>query len=107
VPPTPAYKLSGHLTQRDQVWEFRKFTGRVGGSDLSGHFLVDRRKIPQFMRGDLVSDNLDLKDLAGFIGASDSEAKPTKTVSPEAASRTGRVLPDDNFSSTNSSRPSS
>ena len=42
LPPTPAYKLSGHLNHKGAVWAFRKFAGTVGRSDLAGDFTVDR-----------------------------------------------------------------
>ena len=90
LPPTPAYKLAGHLRQRNRVWEFRQFTGQVGQSDLSGNFVVDRRQ-RQVMRASLVSNNLVLSDLSGFIGA---QKKPKSTAKPSAGER---VLPDDPF----------
>lgn len=84
LPPTPPYSLEGRLTQHDQVWHFRDFSGRVGRSDLAGDFVLDRRRTPQLMRADLVSDRLDMKDLAGFVGAEPQ---------PAAKPPSGRVLP--------------
>lgn len=89
LPHTPDYELAGRLLQRDQVWELRKFAGRVGASDFAGEFLVDRRKRPQFMRAAVLSDSLHLEDLAGFIGS--PADKPARTAAP------GRVLPDDPY----------
>ncbi|HEX2827986.1 MAG TPA: AsmA family protein [Burkholderiales bacterium] len=88
LPPTPPYKLDGHLVQNGQVWELRKFTGAVGDSDLSGDFLLDRNRAPQFMKADLTSKRLDLADLAGFVGA--EKTAPGKVATPQ----TTRVLPD-------------
>lgn len=87
LPPTPQYRLAGRLTQRDRLWEFKKFDGRIGRSDLAGDFSLDRSKEPQLMRADLTSRSLDMRDLAGFVGA--------QTTGTQAASGNGpeRVLP--------------
>src|SRR5207244_996834 len=47
------------------------FSGAVGRSDLSGDFSVDLRPKRPFMRGDLASESLDMRDLGGFVGAKD------------------------------------
>ena len=93
LPPTPPYKLSGHLNHSGDVWTFRKFAGRVGGSDLAGDFALDRGRKPQFITANLVSRNLDMNDLGGFIGADRGRSKPSPT--PPSA---GRVLPQEPFS---------
>lgn len=85
LPPTPAYKLSGYLSHSGDVWTFKRFKGKVGDSDLSGYFSVDRGRTTQLITADLVSQNLDLKDLAGIIGAN-SAAKPG-----------GKMLPTEPF----------
>lgn len=91
LPPTPAYRIAGRLLQRGEVWEFRQFTGAVGSSDLSGTFIVDRGRSPQFMKADLTSKKLDLADLAGFVGA--EKAAPGKVISGTP----GRVLPENPY----------
>lgn len=93
LPPTPPYKLSGHLNHQGDVWTFRKFAGRVGNSDLAGDFSVDRAKQPQLITADLVSRNLDLKDLGGFVGADRGTAKASPVPPPS-----DRVLPQEPFS---------
>ena len=82
-PPTPEYKVEGHLRYADNVWTFKRFSGVVGRSDLSGDFVVDRRSAKPFMRADVTSQRLDMRDLSGFIGA-----QPTAPPNPA-----GRVLP--------------
>jgi uncharacterized protein involved in outer membrane biogenesis len=91
LPPTPAYKLSGHLTHKGAVWTFRKFAGTVGRSDLAGDFTVDRGKKPQVITANLNSRNLDLNDLGGFVGGQRGERASPR---PPAA---GRVLPQEPF----------
>jgi uncharacterized protein involved in outer membrane biogenesis len=75
------------------MWTFRKFAGRVGNSDLAGDFAVDRGQKPQLITADLVSRNLDLKDLGGFVGADRGTAKASPKPPPA-----DRVLPQEPFS---------
>lgn len=92
IPPTPAYRLTGFLDHIGNVWTFSRFKGHVGQSDIAGSFSVDRNKQPQMIRADLVSRQLRMKDLGGFIGA-DRGAQPSTT--PPA---NDRVLPAEEFS---------
>ncbi len=92
LPPTPPYRIAGRLVQRGDLWEFRQFTGAVGDSDLSGDFLVDRGRTPQFMKADLKSNRLALADLSGFIGAEKTPSGKVTTPNPN------RVLPDSPYS---------
>jgi hypothetical protein len=93
LPPTPPYKLSGHLNHSGKVWTFRKFDGRVGKSDLAGDFAVDNGRKPRLVTASLVSRNLDMNDLGGFIGAGRGKSNPSpKPPAPD------RVLPQEPFS---------
>jgi AsmA family protein len=92
IPPTPAYKLAGFLSHSGELWTFKRFKGTVGQSDLAGDFAVDRGKQPQLITADLVSRNLDMKDLGGFIGA-DRGNKPSEKPPPS-----DKVLPTEPFS---------
>jgi hypothetical protein len=83
-PPTPAYRLSGRLRYGDRMWSFSKFSGAVGRSDLSGDFSVDLRSQRPFMRGDVASENLDMRDLSGFVGAKDGTGAPPGQVLPRS-----------------------
>jgi uncharacterized protein involved in outer membrane biogenesis len=93
LPPTPPYRLSGHLNHTGDTWTFRRFAGRVGNSDLAGDFAVDRGRKPQLITADLVSRNLDMKDLGGFVGADRGTAKASPKPPPP-----DRVLPQEPFS---------
>ncbi|KAF0813350.1 hypothetical protein IGB42_02279 [Andreprevotia sp. IGB-42] len=86
LPPTAPYKLAGFLHHDNQLWSFKRFVGKVGNSDLSGDWSVDLAPKPQFIRADLVSKSLDLKDLSGFVGA---RADSGKTIQPPG----DKVLP--------------
>jgi uncharacterized protein involved in outer membrane biogenesis len=89
LPPTPAYKLSGHLLHHDDVWTFKQFSGTVGESDLAGDFTVDRAGAKQTVRAELVSDTLRLADLGGFIGANNKPARKREKGQP--------ILPNEPF----------
>jgi len=101
-PSTPPYRLKGHLKHEGDVWSFTNFSGRVGDSDLSGSIRVDTAPKRPFMKADLVSNVLDFKDLAGFIGGNPG-ATPGKPASEEqkiqaAAEKTSdRIFPDQRY----------
>ena len=99
-PSTPPYKLKGHLKHEGQVWSFSNFSGRVGDSDLSGTIRVDTEPKRPVMKADLISNLVDFKDLAGFIGgkpgsgsdetASDEQEKQAAATKEES----DRIFPD-------------
>ncbi|MGI4957413.1 MAG: AsmA family protein [Janthinobacterium lividum] len=96
IPQTPPYKVTGNLDYSRERIAFRDFAGKVGSSDLGGTITVVPSKIPA-IDANLVSHNVDLADLGGFIGANPGHgAKPTapaaKTSDSHAAA-TGDVLP--------------
>ncbi|MEJ0063138.1 MAG: AsmA family protein [Alphaproteobacteria bacterium] len=90
LPPTPAYSLSGHLEEKNDIWSFRKFHGRVGDSDLSGDLTDDVSGKRGFVQAELTSKLLDMKDIGGLIGI----APPKKDGKSEDAKDSGRLLPD-------------
>ncbi|WP_341675018.1 AsmA family protein [Niveibacterium sp. SC-1] len=90
LPPTPAYRLAGLLEHEGQEWRFTRFTGKVGDSDLAGSWAVDLGRQPRFIKADLSSQRLDMKDLSGFIGARNEAGKP---VTPKG----NKVLPQNEF----------
>jgi len=97
-PWTPAYRLHGNLKHGSGVWSFREFSGKVGDSDLAGRFDIERKNERTVVDADLVSQNLNYKDLGGLIGLPPPTAAPqarTAAQNKEAAKRerTGRVLP--------------
>ena len=91
-PPTPAYKFAGFLNHDGDVWTFRRFKGTVGQSDLGGNFTVDRGQRPQMISADLVSKQLLMRDLGGFIGA-ERGTQPSRTPPPS-----DKLLPAEPFS---------
>jgi len=79
LPATGPYQLAGFLDHAGDVWSLRNFKGRLGQSDLSGDFSVDRGRQPQRVEAALVSRMLVLQDLAGFIGA---KVQPAAAAAP-------------------------
>jgi AsmA family protein len=102
-PSTPPYRLKGHLKHEGAVWSFSNFSGQVGGSDLSGTIRVDTEPKRPVMKADLVSNLLDFKDLAGFIGGKPGTASG-ETASDEQQKRAAvekesdRIFPDHRYS---------
>ncbi|MGZ8240704.1 MAG: AsmA family protein [Methylobacter sp.] len=96
LPPTPPYKLSGHLQKQNEVWEFQKFKGQVGDSDLSGDLTYDIKSERGFVKANLVSQLLDMDDLSGFIGATPSKGtmSPEQKAQAERDKSNPRLLPD-------------
>ncbi|HEY8219598.1 MAG TPA: AsmA family protein [Methylobacter sp.] len=96
LPPTPPYKLSGHLQKQNEIWKFEKFKGQVGDSDLSGDLTYDTKREPGLVKATLVSQLLDMDDLAGFIGATPSKGtlSPEQKAQAEREKSNPRLLPD-------------
>ncbi len=100
--PSPPYKLAGRLVKSGTQWEFRKFEGQVGDSDLGGDASYDTGGARPLLKGELVSRVLDLRDLAGLIGArragkpEDAPAERAQKAASAQAQR-DRILPDQAF----------
>jgi len=83
IPPTSAYKIVGVLNHTGDLWALRQLKCVVGKSDLKGDFSVDVSQKPQFIKADLVSNNLYLADLGGFIGADRGDKPANKPPPPD------------------------
>src|SRR4029450_5372936 len=100
-PSTPPYRLKGHLKHDGEVWSFSNFSGRVGGSGLSGTIRVDTEPKRPVMKADLVSNLLDFKDLAGFIGGkpgTGDTASEEQQKLAAADTENERMFPDQRYS---------
>jgi hypothetical protein len=67
--PTPPYRLDGHLAYAEDRIRFDDFASKVGSSDLKGKFAVDLSGKRPSIVAEMTSQNVDLTDLGGFIGA--------------------------------------
>ncbi|QWF71882.1 AsmA family protein [Methylomonas paludis] len=96
LPPTPPYKLNGHLQKQDGIWAFHHFQGQVGDSDLSGELTYDTSKPQGLVKAELVSKLLDMKDLAGFIGVTPTTGilSPAQIAQAEREKSSPHLLPD-------------
>lgn len=95
-PKTPIYRIAGHLDYQAGSVKFTDAAGKVGSSDLEGNLAVDTTAARPVLTADLRSQRVDLKDLAGFIGAEPGDASKGTKPSPthQAERPTGRMLPD-------------
>ncbi|WP_042886802.1 AsmA family protein [Cupriavidus necator] len=82
LPSTPPYQTRGRLMatlrKEGSIYEYQKFTGRVGGSDLSGTLTFTKRDPRPLLAGSLVSNQLRFVDLAPLIGADAKPGRPAK-----------------------------
>ena len=77
IPKTPPYEVAGKLDFADGQVKFSAIKGRVGSSDLNGDVIVDPRGVRPVLTGILTSRQVDMEDLAGFIGS-----QPGRTTTP-------------------------
>lgn len=69
LPRTPPFQIAGQLDYAAGRIVFRDFKGLMGRSDLSGDIEVDPLSQPITVMADVYSQQVDLADLAGMIGA--------------------------------------
>ncbi len=91
LPPTPDYEVQGHLVRNGADWDFQDFKGRMGDSDLQGHVVWHSQQKPPYFEGSFVSNNLDMKDLAGFVGAHKGTREETRVI-PDAPLDISRMM---------------
>ncbi len=102
LPETPPYALKGQLDREGDVWSYRRFTGKVGDSDVAGDASIDIGGDRPKLTATLVSKRLDFDDLAGFVGAPQSTKEGETTAQQQRAQAEKQkakqtVLPDDPF----------
>jgi uncharacterized protein involved in outer membrane biogenesis len=103
LPETPPFATEGHLSARlgksGGDWNYDKFHGSVGSSDLAGSLEFDARPARPLLKGELVSNLLQFRDLAPLIGGDSSSSKakrgdahvqPAGKLLPAEAFETGR-----------------
>ncbi|GGJ42416.1 hypothetical protein GCM10011320_57540 [Neoroseomonas lacus] len=90
IPSTPAFRVAGKLSYADRRFRFTEMEGLVGRSDLRGTVTIAPSRTRPDVTMDLQSRQVDLADLAGFIGGNPGRGRPIRDDTP----RTGRVLPN-------------
>lgn len=79
LPDTPRFSTAGRVVgslARDNFHlRYEKFTGQVGDSDIGGTLEYLRKKPRPLLRGEVVSNRLNLKDLGALVGTDSPEEK--------------------------------
>ncbi len=98
LPNTPPYNLTGRVERTGQTYAMPQVAGRVGDSDLRGHFTATRQPNDRLMlEGAFASSDLDFDDLLTVLGAPPSTQESASAEQRAMAARLaaqGRVLPD-------------
>ena len=90
---TPPYRLTGQLDFQGGHIQFRNFAGHMGRSDLEGSIDVNPGK-PVLVNAELRSNQVDLADLGGLIGAEPGHvATPGQTPEKRAQVAAARASP--------------
>lgn len=99
LPETPAFATQGHLTgvlnELGGDWQYEKFSGKVGSSDLSGTLKYQSKQPRPLLTGSMVSNLLQFKDLAPLIGADSNANKVRRDAAPTQPSN--KALPVETF----------
>lgn len=93
LPRTPHYRTQGRLVRAAQKWQYEKFTGQMGKSDIAGDLVVKTGKKRPFLKGNLTMQLLDLADLGTLAGADN------RTQHQKSAKQQGGILPTRPFRS--------
>ena len=102
LPNTPPFvthgRLVGSLDRQGSTWEYERFSGRVGSSDLSGQLKYESARehgrMRPFLTGSVVSNLLVFKDLAPSVGA---DRRPQEVRPGGKSVASGKVLPTEEF----------
>lgn len=92
-PDTPPYATRGRLIHSDHQWQYVKFSGQVGKSDIAGTLRVDTGTARPYLVAELNSRSLNFADLGPLVG---TRHEP-RAAAPSARPASGRVLPDTAF----------
>jgi uncharacterized protein involved in outer membrane biogenesis len=87
IPATPPYHLAGKLDYRKDAIRFENFEGRLGASDLEGNLseTTPMNGGKRLITADLTSRQVNLADLAGFLGGTPgTTATPGQTAATKA-----------------------
>lgn len=99
LPETPPYategRLIGQFRASGNVFKYEEFTGRVGGSDLTGTLVYVSREPRPLLSGTLVSKVLQFADLAPLIGADTNASKARRGAA--VAQPSNKTLPVEAF----------
>jgi uncharacterized protein involved in outer membrane biogenesis len=69
LPNTPPYRIAGALSRNGLTYDFKRFNGSVGDSDVSGDLSVLTGGERPLLKAAIVSKRLDFDDLGSLVGA--------------------------------------
>ncbi len=69
LPNTPPYRIAGALTRNGFTYDFKRFNGRVGDSDVAGDLSVLTGGERPLLKAAITSERLDFDDLGSLVGA--------------------------------------
>ncbi|MFL6600375.1 MAG: AsmA family protein [Steroidobacteraceae bacterium] len=69
LPNTPPFRLHAHIARQGNRVGVTDIAGKVGESDLQGKLDIDATRKRPYIKGDLVSERLRMKDLAASLGS--------------------------------------
>lgn len=97
LPATPPYQTAGHVVIANGVYRYDDFTGKLGSSDIGGSVAFQKRGDDgrPYVSGTLLSNQLDLTDLAPLTGKTPEPAVAPKVVD---ATKPQKLLPQQTFS---------
>ncbi|WP_421414484.1 AsmA family protein [Serratia plymuthica] len=100
LPNTPPYSTDGHLTARlhekgGAVFQYQKFDGKIGDSDIHGNLKYVASKPRPKLSGEVLSKQLRLADLAPLIGADSNTEKAGR--GEKSRQPADKVLPVEKF----------
>ncbi|VEA69122.1 putative assembly protein [Serratia plymuthica] len=100
LPKTPPYSTDGHLIARlhekgGAVFQYQKFDGKIGDSDIHGNLKYVASKPRPKLSGEVLSKQLRLADLAPLIGADSNTEKAGR--GEKSRQPADKVLPVEKF----------
>lgn len=90
LPRTESYVTTGRLLHRPGHWRYDHFVGRVGHSDVGGTVEIDMGGKRPMLRGEVLSQVLDLRDLGPALGVTATQAGSQSRVLPDMPFATDR-----------------
>ncbi|MGE5649358.1 MAG: AsmA family protein [Bacillota bacterium] len=99
LPETPPFSTEGHLygalNELGGNWNYEKFSGKVGSSDLSGSLHFKARKPRPLLEGTVESNYLNFRDLSPIVGADSEKSKAQRNAKVDQPK--DKVLPVETF----------
>lgn len=98
LPAVPPFALDGTLLRDGDELVLRRIDGRFGDSDVAGDVRVNPWASPPIVYATLLSDRLDLDDLAGLVGAPSDTRETLSDEQRQLAAQArsdGRVIPSE------------